>query len=209
MRVTSAHLGNRPFGKEGEPWQQVLQLIHRGLLESAQALMRHHNITPNKPALTELILECQKRAEAEKNANDIRASLQYQRRTASLRMLRDGGHISGTVLLPAVLPEGYCGKILLVFVKGDCISERTCLRSGDDWHREILRSFEEEVHDYGFEEFLISPQGGAFAEFQPDGTIALSGSSEEFGRCPMEEAINLIQIAFPHRDILWSDTIGR
>jgi len=189
--------------------KEVLQLIRRGLLESAQALMRHHNITSNKPALTELILECQKQAETEKKVNNIRASIQYQRRTASLEMLRDGNYISGTVLPTALLPEGYCGKILLVFVKGDCISERTCLRSGDDWHREILRSFEEEVHDYGFEKFQISPQGGAFVEFQPDGTIALSGSSEEFGMCRREDAIQLIQTAYPDRNTHWPGTIGR
>lgn len=207
--MTSAHLENRPFGKEGEPRQQALDLIHRGLLESAQALLRQYTITLDKPVLTKLILECQKQAEAEKKANNIRASIQYQRRMASLQMLREENHISGIVLPTAVLPEGYCGKIMLVFVKGDCITERTCLRSGDDWHREIVKSFEEEVHDYGFEKFLISPQGGAFAEFQIDGTIALSGSSEEFGRCPMAEAINLIQTAFPDRNIHWSDTIGR
>jgi len=189
--------------------KEALQLIHRGLLESAQALLRQHNITLDKPVLTELILDFQKQAETEKKANNIRASIQYQRRTASLEMLREGNHISGTVLPTAVLPEGYCGKIMLVLVKGDCISERTCLRSGDDWHREIVRSFEEEVHDYGFEKFIISPQGGAFAEFQLDGTIALSGSSEEFGRCRREDAIQLIQTAFPDRNTVWCDMIGR
>ena len=206
--MTIANLGNRPFGKEGEPWQQVLQLIHRGLLESAQALLRQHNITLDKSVLTELILGCQKQAETEKMASNIRASIQYQRRTASLEMLREENHISGTVLPTVVLSEGYCGKIMLVFVKGDCISERTCLRSGDDWHREIVRSFEQEVHDYGFEKFQTSPQGGAFAEFQKDGTIALSGSSEEFGRCRREGAIQLIQTAFPDRSIHWSGTAG-
>ena len=189
--------------------KEVLQLIHQGLMESAWALLNRHNIALDTLPLTGLIEDCLKRAKTLKSDGNVRSSMQYQRRAFALTILRDKGLLSVTIIPPVVLPEGYCGKILLVFIKGDCISERTCLRSGDDWHREILRSFEEEVHDYGFENFQISPQGGAFAEFQPDGTIALSGSSEEFGMCRREDAIQLIQTAYPDRNTHWSDTSGR
>ena len=206
--MKNASLGKRNSGKEEDPRRQVLQLIRCGRLESAYALLCHHNITLDKPELTKLIMDCQERAGIEKKAGDIRASQRYQRRTVTLQLLRAIGHLSGSVIPPAVLPEGYCGKIMLVFVRGDCISGRTCLRSGDDWHREIVRSFEQEVQDYGFEKFLLAPQGGSFVEFQLDGTITLSGSSEEFGRCPEAEAIKLIKTAFPDRKMHWSDMIG-
>ena len=48
-----------------------------------------------------------------------------------------------------VLPEGYNGKILLVSIGGPGVKECVILRSGDDWHREILRNTEVEMQDYG------------------------------------------------------------
>ncbi|MBW2441976.1 MAG: hypothetical protein JRH12_15965, partial [Deltaproteobacteria bacterium] len=39
-----------------------------------------------------------------------------------------------------ILPEGYNGKILLVSVSGGGIPKSVLLRSGDLWHREILRN---------------------------------------------------------------------
>jgi hypothetical protein len=62
------------------------------------------------------------------------------------------------------------------------------------------------VQDYGFENFEITPKGGAFAHFQTDGTIVLSGTSEAFGRCSREAATQLVQTAFPDRSVYWSET---
>ena len=185
--------------------KEMLQHIHQGLLESAFALIVGNDITLEGTALTSPIEDCLKQASTLKNAGNIRASIRYQRRATALTRLRDTGRLSGTVIPSAVLPEGYCGKIMLAWAEGDCIQGRTFLRSGDDWHREILRSFEEEVQDYGFENFQITPKGGAFAHFQTDGTIALSGYSEAYGRCSREEAIQLVQTAFPDRTVYWSE----
>ena len=186
--------------------KEMLQHIHQGLLESAFALIVGNDITLEDTALTSPIEDCLKQASTLKNVGDIRASIRYKRRATALTRLRDTGRLSGTVIPSAVLPEGYCGKIMLAWAEGDCIQGRTFLRSGDDWHREILRSFEEEVQDYGFENFQITPKGGAFAHFQTDGTIALSGYSEAYGRCSREEAIQMVQTAFPDRTVYWSDT---
>jgi hypothetical protein len=192
--------------KEGDPHSRALQLIDRGLLASAQALLVAYHIAVDVPALTARIEDCRKRGAARKKDGDIRASIGYQRRAAALAMMRDTGCLSGAVMPPVILPDGYCGKIMLISVKGDAIPARTCLRSGDDWHREIVRNFESEVRDFGFEKFQISPRGGAFAEFDSDEAIVLSGSSEEFGRCRKEDALQLIQAAFPQRNIYWSAT---
>jgi hypothetical protein len=184
----------------------MLQYIHQGLLESAFALLVGNDSIQASLALESPIKDCLKHANTLKNAGNIRQSIQYQRRATSLTMLRDTGRLSGTVIPSVVLPERYCGKIMLAWAEGVCLQGRTFLRSGDDWHREILRSFEAEMQDYGFENFQITPKGGAFVHFQTDGTVALSGSSEEFGRCSREEALQLVQTAFPDRTVYWSET---
>ena len=180
--------------------------MQQGRLESACALLVAHNIVLDTHALTRLIGGCLKRVKTSRNEGDIRTSIRYQHRATALAMVRDAGRLSGAVIPSVVMPDGYCGKVMLAFVKGDCIPGRTFLRSGDDWHREILRHFEEELRSYGFEKFQFSPQGGAFAEFQPDGSIALYGSSEEFGPCRQEDALMLVQTAFSDRNVHWSDT---
>lgn len=185
--------------------KEMLQQIQQGRLESAFALLVGNDITLASGALERPIADCLQSATTLKDAGNIRASLRYQRRAAALTILKNTGRLSGTVIPSVVLPEGYCGKILLVWAEGDCIQGRTFLRSGDDWHREILRGFEEEVQDYGFENVQIAPKGGAFARSKTDGSIALSGFSEAFGRCSREEAIQLVQTAFPDRTVYWSE----
>jgi hypothetical protein len=184
---------------------EALQLIHRGLLESACAILIRYDIALDAIELSGLIDDCLKQAETIKSDGNVRESIQYQRRAAALALLRNAGHLSGAVIPSVVLPDGYCGKIMLAKAEGDLIHGRTFLRSGDDWHREILRSFEAEVCDYGFENFQIFPQGGAFAEFQADGTIVLCGFSEEFGMCRREDALTLVKEAFPDRMVIWSE----
>ena len=192
-------------GIKGQSREEVLELIQQGRLESACALVDKNEMVLYTSMLSGLIDTCLKHAESLKKEGDIRAFIQIRRRVAALTMLKDVGRLLDAVIPSVVLPEGYCGKILLASVKGGLIRERTFLRSGDDWHREIMRSFEEEVHDFGFENFQVSPRGGAFTEFQLDGKVILSGSSEEFGMCSREEALSLVKDAFPDRDVCWSD----
>jgi len=103
--------------------------------------------------------------------------------------------------LPAVvLTEGYCGKFLLV---GVTVGERrlVLLRSGDLWHREILRSAEAEIRALGLSEARIGELGGAHLSFEPDGAILIWGGSDEFGACDHRYAAALLQTVWPGRRI--------
>jgi len=104
--------------------KEMLQHIHQGLLESAFALLVENDITLEDPTLTSPIEDCLKHASTLKNAGNIRESIQYQRRATALTMLRNIGRLSGTVIPSVVLPEGYCGKIMLAWAEGDCIPGR-------------------------------------------------------------------------------------
>lgn len=103
---------------------------------------------------------------------------------------------------PVILPEGYNGKILLMSVSGRSIKELICLRSGGDWHREILTDTREEIQDLGFESALVDPVGGAFVRFEDNGSIEVYGISDEFGGCDKQSAADLIRQIFPERKIV-------
>ncbi len=102
---------------------------------------------------------------------------------------------------PVILQEGFNGKILLLSVSGDGIEKTVLLRSGDLWHREILRNTEVEIKNLGFENARIHELGGAHVRFQPDGTITIYGASQEFGACDKEYAADLVRNAFPGRRV--------
>jgi len=194
--------------KKYQAGNEALLLLEQGHLESAYALLHQHRIAVDLQALAGLIADCARQAAVAKEKGEIRSATMLRRRVESLTMFRDQGVITEKCISFCMLAEGYRGKILIVSVKGNWIEARTCLRSGDDWHIEILKSFEEEVYDYGFENFQIIPRGGAFAAFRQDGSIVLSGSSEAFGPCPMETAAGLIRTTYPGRRVYCSD-IGR
>ena len=108
---------------------------------------------------------------------------------------------SRLVRIPLVmLPEGYRGKILLVSVTAG-EENRVILRSGDLWHREILRNTEAEVRTLGFAEALVAELGGAHLRFEEDGSILIWGVSEEFGACDREYAAALVRSAWPDRKV--------
>lgn len=104
--------------------------------------------------------------------------------------------------VPAViLPEGYAGKILLVSISGNGIEDKLILRSGDLWHREILRNTEAEIRDLGYPGARVHEQGGAHLRFEPGGTIVIHGTSEQYGACDKEYAAGLVREAFPGRRV--------
>ena len=100
-----------------------------------------------------------------------------------------------------ILPEGYNGKILLVSVRGSAIGNIVVLRSGDLWHREILRNTENEIRGLGFADAQVHALGGALVRFEADGGIVIYDSSHEFGACDKEFASGLIKAAFPSRRV--------
>ena len=100
-----------------------------------------------------------------------------------------------------ILPEGYTGKILLVSISGAGFEDKIILRSGDLWHREILRNTEAEIRNLGFHEAGVFELGGAHLRFEPDGTIVIHGTSEQYGACDKEYAAGLVTDEFPDRRI--------
>ncbi len=109
-------------------------------------------------------------------------------------------------LIPEViLPQGYNGKILLVSVSGEGIATSVLLRSGDLWHREILRNTVAEIKNLGLENAQVHELGGALVRFEPDGAITIYGASQEFGACDKEYAAEIIKRKFPNRTINISD----
>ncbi len=100
--------------------------------------------------------------------------------------------------IPAVkLPEGYSGKILLVSISGDGIDEMVILRSGDLWHREILRNTEQEIRNLGLDRVQVNELGGAHLRFETNGSIIIHGTSEQYGTCDKEYAAKLVRDKFP------------
>ena len=104
--------------------------------------------------------------------------------------------------IPAIiLPEGYNGKILLVSISGDGVEEMVILRSGDLWHREILRNTEAEIRSLGYPNARVHELGGAHLRFEPDGTIIIHGFSQQYGACDKEHAAKLVKAAFAGRRV--------
>ncbi len=113
-----------------------------------------------------------------------------------------GGETEAGKTIPAViLPKGYNGKILLVSISGDGIEETVILRSGDLWHREILRNTEAEIRNLGFRNARVHELGGAHLRFKPDGTIIIHGTSRQFGAGDKEYAAKLVRNEFPGRRV--------
>jgi len=102
---------------------------------------------------------------------------------------------------PVILPEGYNGKILLVSVSSAAIDKTVVLRSGDVWHREILRNTENEIRSYGIADAQVHQLGGAWVRFESDGTIIIYGRSQEFGACDKAYAAELVREMFPERRV--------
>jgi hypothetical protein len=104
--------------------------------------------------------------------------------------------------IPAVIvPEGYTGKILLVSISGNGIEDKIILRSGDLWHREILRNTKAEIREFGILNPRVHELGGAHLRFETDGTIIIHGTSEQYGACDKEYAAMLVRNEFPGRRV--------
>lgn len=107
----------------------------------------------------------------------------------------------GSRIIPVILPEGYNGKILLVSVSGAGIKKTVLLRSGDLWHREILRNTAAEIKNLGFDNARVHELGGAKLRFEANGAITIYGASQEFGACDKDYAAQLVREACPGRTV--------
>jgi hypothetical protein len=104
-----------------------------------------------------------------------------------------------------ILPEGYNGKILLVSIGGAGMEDRIVLRSGDDWHREILRNTKAEIQGYGIDTARVHELGGACVKFNENGNIVIYGISDEFGACDKTVAAEFLRRLYPERTVRIAD----
>jgi hypothetical protein len=119
-----------------------------------------------------------------------------------MKTIDDQKQKTNLLIPPVILPEGYNGKILLVSVSSAAVDKTVVLRSGDVWHREILRNTENEIRSYGIADAQIHQLGGAWVRFEPDGTIIIYGLSQEFGACDKAYVAELVRDRFPERRVL-------
>jgi len=171
-------------------------------LESAAAAMETFNVSLSGLDLEPIIESFNVAAERERSSGEIRSANRLDRRIKAVEVFRDYGLNPNRLIAPAILPESYDGKILLMTITGGVLDGRVCLRSGGDWHREILVDTQEEILDLGFENALVDPVGGAFVRFEDNGSIEIYGISDEFGGCDKQEAVSLIRNIFPERKVV-------
>lgn len=132
---------------------------------------------------------------------EIREATRFKRRLAAIIILRDYGFDSRKLIPELILPEGYKGKIILISISGGLIEPMVCLRSGDLWHREILREVEEEIKDIGLVSTFVYEIGGAHLRFENNGSIHIWGTSDEFGTCDRKIAADLVYKVYPGHKI--------
>jgi len=180
----------------------VLDHIRMVRLESASAAMKAFHVSLSGSDLEPVIESFKIAAEHERSKGEIRSANRLDRRKKAVEVFRDHGLNPKRLFAPAILPEGYKGKILLMAISGGVLNGLVCLRSGGDWHREILTDTQEEFLDLGFENALVDPVGGAFVRFEDNGSIEVYGISDEFGGCDKQAAADLIRKIFPKRKIV-------
>ncbi len=167
--------------------------------EEALKTSKQYTILPTVADMDQVIDNLVKKRESE----DVTSfSHQFDLRLNSLRRFRDSGCDPGKIIEKIILPEGYNGKILLVMFKGGILDGRVCLRSGDLWHREILRNTEIEINHLGFFESVVYELGGAHVRFEKNKDIVIFGTSDDFGSCDKAYAAGLIQQIFKDRQIM-------
>lgn len=115
---------------------------------------------------------------------------------------RENGGDREKLIERVILPEGYNGKILLVMILGGPLDKLILLRSGDMWHREILRNTENELKELGFAGSTVCELGGAHVRFDANNDIIIFGTSDDFGSCDKVYASKLIQQLFKDRNVI-------
>lgn len=184
-----------------EPKSLIMNFLCAGQLESAWDIMKKCDISIEDLGYHKAFKDLEKDLGLATVNGDIRAMNRLKRRIQSLTTFRRFGFVPQKLMPLVDLREGYHGKVLLVHIVGGRTKGLVCLRSGDDWHREILHNTRQEIQDLGFDKSQVTPMGGAWVQFDPEGTIQIYGSSDEFGACDKNVAAELIKGAFPDKKI--------
>jgi hypothetical protein len=182
----------------------VLHLLDGMRLEEAVAQLRSTPGAMDRTAVAAMAQEWERRAHSSRASGETGKARRDERRARALRALLAHGPEPGRMVAEVDLPVGYRGKILMVLLKGRGFEGTVCLRSEDDWHREILRNTQAELQDLGFPSARAYALGGAYAGFDGD-RIMIWGTSDEFGCCDKELAADMIRRAFPGRTVVIED----
>lgn len=180
----------------------ITEYLLEGKLESALDVMNRCRIKLDESDYNRVLEHLEEKVHCERTRGEIRTVNRLNRRINALKTFRDHGLEPVRLISSVDLPGGYHGKILLVYISGGMANGMVCLRSCDDWHREILRNMEEEIRDLGFENSIAVPAGGASVQFDKNRAIIVHGSSDEFGSCDKKMAADLISKAFPGKKVL-------
>jgi len=183
----------------------IAALLKEGRLETMQSLLDRDGIEPDRLLIDASIQYLAREAKAAHDKGEIRWGNRLDRRAGALTLFADYGLDPERLIRQAVLPLGYCGKILLISIDGGIVPNRICLRSGDQWHREILNDAMEEMADLGFENVAVEPAGGAWVRFKEREELVIYGGSDDFGTCNKQTASILIASLYPNHKI-WIET---
>jgi hypothetical protein len=179
----------------------VNRLLNGMKLEAVVRALKRSGARLASETIAPLVASHERRSRELRAAGDIGESRRLARRAAALNALLAYGPVPARMVAEVDLPVGCNGKILMIVLNGGGFAETVCLRSGDDWHREILRNTRAELKDLGFVHTRVDPLGGAHARFEPDGGIVIWGTSDEYGCCDREEAARMIARVHPGRPV--------
>jgi hypothetical protein len=183
------------------PEVDVTRLLSEMRLEAAIRLVKRSGCAVDPAAVKAMILGYETRASQMQAEGEVGEARRMARRAAALNGLLIHGPDPAQMLAETELPEDYVGKILMVLLTGGGFDDTVCLRSGDDWHREILHNTRAEIADLGFPDAQIHPLGGAYAGFESDGSVVIWGTSDEYGCCDKELAARMITRAYPKKTV--------
>jgi len=179
----------------------ILEHLKAGALEVALKQIAEFQVSlkPSdfNPVLTLLKADLKQHA----SEKQFRSANRLNRIITALKSLQQHGPDPACILDPVIVPHGYHGKILLVSVSGGIIENCVILRSGDQWHNEILRETQAEIKDLGLISSDAYPLGGAWARFENDGSILIWGTSDQYGACDKETAAQLLKKKYPDKEI--------
>jgi hypothetical protein len=183
------------------PEGDVTRLLREMRLEAAIRLLKRSGGEFDSAAVKAMILGYETRASQVRAAGETGEARRMARRAAALNGLLVHGPHPAQMVAETELPEGYVGKILMVLLTGGGFDDTVCLRSGGDWHREILHNTRAEIADLGFPGAQVHPLGGAHAGFDSDGSVVIWGTSDEYGCCDKELASRMIARAYPEKPV--------
>lgn len=183
----------------------ILTYFKEGKLEPVAKAIKEFQINLAEIDFAPLIKYFKKQIKISQSEEKIRESIRFKRLLAAIKILREYGFDSKKLIPQLILPKGYNGKIILISISGGLIEPMVCLRSGDLWHREILREVEEEIKDIGLVSTFVYEIGGAHLRFENSGSILIFGTSDEFGTCDKKIASDLVNKGYPGYQVIVED----